>query len=669
MTLLAPEAALTAGLLAGLSVLAMYFLKLRRRPMRVSSTVLWVQSASDLQVNVPLRWLRLSALLFLQLLAAGLLSLALGRPATDAGAAGASQIVLVIDRSASMSATDGVPAPGQDRATRLEQAKREATRMLEDLSRTSSAPVALVTFAAEAEVVLGLTGDRRLVRDEIAGVSETDQPGDLSKAMRVVSSLVSGSGGGEEAGRPPALVVLLSDGQSGDGQTESVGDAEFRFVRVGPAAAAGPRTNAGLVGLAATRDAEDPTLVRVFARVAGGIGEASPVTVSLAVNGEVVARRSVTVPAWTGTGEIASASVSAEFRAAGGAIVTATLAGGDLLVSDDAASVVVAPAVRPRVLLVQPVKSEEGVGLTPETLLQDVLAELPLERFERATEEQYAALRPDDVAAGFDLVILDRVRPAAMPQTATLSFGAGLPVPGLELGPDRTPGGSYVISWRRGSPVLRDVAMDALFVEGVRPFSESGGEAGIRLEDLAQGEPGALLRSAEVGGRRRLVAAFELARSNWPLQPSFPIFLATAVDWLSGRAVESAAVAFSTGAAVEVIVPGEASRITFEGPATFDAPVEPGTMRRRVAVGPLPRAGVYTISAGGLVAEPPVAAVNLTNEIETSLVTRDVVMVAGRGVESGGGGAGPRELWPWFVLAAAIVLLIEWALFSVLGRS
>jgi hypothetical protein len=669
MTLLAPEAALTAGLLTGLSVLALYFLKLRRRPVRVSSTVLWVQSAADLQVNVPLRWLRLSALLFLQLLAAALLSLALGRPATDAGAAGARQVILVIDRSASMSASDGVPPPGQERATRLDQAKREATRLVEDLSRTGSAPVALVTFAAEAEVVLGLTGDRRLVRDEIAALTETDQPGDLSRAMRVVSSLVSGAGGGEESGQPPALVILLSDGQSGEGQTESVGDAEFRFVRVGPASGAGQRANNGIVGLAATRDAQDPSLVRVFARLAGSVGEASPVTVSLAVNGEVVARRSVTVPAWTGSGEIASASVSAEFRAVGGTIVTAALPGGDLLAADDAASVVVAPAVRPRVLLVQPVKPEETAGITPETLLQDVLSELPLERFERVTETQYAGFKTEDVASGFDLVIFDRVTPATLPQTATLSFGAGLPVPGLELLPDRTQGGSYVISWRRGSPVLRDVALDALYVEGVRPFAASGDEGGIRLEDLAQGEPGSLLRAAEVGGRRRLVAAFELVRSNWPLQPSFTIFLTTAVDWLSGRAVESAAVAFSTGAAVEVIVPGEASRVTFEGPATFDAPVEPGTARRRVAVGPLPRAGVYTVSAGGLVTEPSVVAVNLANEVETSLVTRDVVMVAGRSVESGGAGAGPRELWPWFVLAAALVLLIEWALFSVLGRS
>ncbi|MFY7874007.1 MAG: dihydroxy-acid dehydratase, partial [Pirellula sp.] len=50
-------------------LLALYLLKLRRRPLRVVSTLFWPRASEDAQVNVPLRWLRPSWLLLLHLLA------------------------------------------------------------------------------------------------------------------------------------------------------------------------------------------------------------------------------------------------------------------------------------------------------------------------------------------------------------------------------------------------------------------------------------------------------------------------------------------------------------------------------------------------------------------------------------------------------------------------
>src|SRR6516165_821059 len=92
------------------AIIALYFLKLRRRPVRVPSTILWRRSLEDLHVNSLFQRLRRNLLLFLQLLAVALAMLALAGPRMKGSTDQGQRFVLLIDCSASMLATDAEPS-------------------------------------------------------------------------------------------------------------------------------------------------------------------------------------------------------------------------------------------------------------------------------------------------------------------------------------------------------------------------------------------------------------------------------------------------------------------------------------------------------------------------------------------------------------------------------
>src|SRR5579862_8657747 len=104
-------------------IILMYILKLRRKDVIVSSTYLWRQVIRDVQANAPFQKLRKNLLLLLQLIIAALVILALARPLWHSYGVGGRNIVLIVDTSASMRATDVAP-------TRLDAAKQQAYELV-----------------------------------------------------------------------------------------------------------------------------------------------------------------------------------------------------------------------------------------------------------------------------------------------------------------------------------------------------------------------------------------------------------------------------------------------------------------------------------------------------------------------------------------------------------
>jgi hypothetical protein len=106
MSLITPLALALSAL--AVPIVLLYMLRLRRTEMSISSTFLWRQLVRDREANAPWQRLRLSWLL-LQLLVLAALVLALARPFREVKTITTGRIVLLLDASASMKATDVEP--------------------------------------------------------------------------------------------------------------------------------------------------------------------------------------------------------------------------------------------------------------------------------------------------------------------------------------------------------------------------------------------------------------------------------------------------------------------------------------------------------------------------------------------------------------------------------
>jgi len=117
------------GLLFGLlavPILILYMLKLRRREVEVSSVMLWQMLLRDREANAPWQRLKRNLLLLLQLLLLAALVIALARPFLRVPAIAAGTVVVLLDASASMNATDARSVPN-----RFEAAKAAARQLID----------------------------------------------------------------------------------------------------------------------------------------------------------------------------------------------------------------------------------------------------------------------------------------------------------------------------------------------------------------------------------------------------------------------------------------------------------------------------------------------------------------------------------------------------------
>src|SRR5580692_3424115 len=185
MSLANPIALLWALLI--LPIVIFYILKIRLKRVPVSTVIFWRQIFDEKKPRSLWQRLRHFVSLLLQIALLVLLIAALTEPFLASEARNSRRVILVIDNSASMNATDVEPS-------RLAKAKEEAQQLIKGMRARDE--MAIVTTGTQPKVVCGLTSHQRTLRDFLDEIPATEGPTKLVEAMALAHRLAAETEGG-----------------------------------------------------------------------------------------------------------------------------------------------------------------------------------------------------------------------------------------------------------------------------------------------------------------------------------------------------------------------------------------------------------------------------------------------------------------------------------------
>jgi hypothetical protein len=175
---------------------------------------------------------------------------------------------------------------------------------------------------------------------------------------------------------------------------------------------------------------------------------------------------------------------------------------------------------------------------------------------------------------------------------------------------------------------------------------------------LAEADTGPLIVFAE-GAQKRLYVAFQPMRSDFPLQPAFPIFLANAVNSLVPREMVSAAMSIRAGQTFSVPASGESDTLEWtpeEGPSTTLRPTAGAFVVREAK-----RAGKYRLQVGK---RKQAVYASMGSPNESNIAPQDRILLGRTSVAGNTATSRMGDYWRSMALIGLLVLAVEWWVFA-----
>ena len=588
--------------LAGIIIL-LYLLRMRRRDVRVPATFLWPERTEEIRANSLFQRLRFSWLLILQLLALALVVFALARPQTQQHGLIGEVTVLVVDASASMGATDVLP-------TRFDEAKRLARDAVE--SAKVGDRIALIEAGPNPRVVFSLSNDPAGQVGKIAAMTRSDSEVDIGEALRLAAALV----GTEESAR----IVLLSDGVFEPVKDFSRGKASLVYKSIG--------TNDHNLAVSALGVAETAKGSQAYVSVRNPSGAQLGATVNLYADGKVFDSEKITVASSKSWGKTVGVPLGAN-------VVEARLEAKDLLAADNYAVALASSGSALRVLLV-------GKG---DYFLERALSLDPRVTLDRA-DQVPAEERGEGISGTYDIVVFDGVAPVPIKARGVLTMGAVGPTSPVEsLGPAKFPR----FTSAETAKLMEGVDFEGVFIENalkVRPKSEG--------KVLATGSAGPLV-VASSGDQKHIFLSFSPLQSDFPLNVSFPIFIANALDFLAGES-RSGALLVKAGQSFNVPSP-DALVLRHPDGSKSDAPSNGSVAVVREAKS----VGKYQLIQNG---KARGVYATLRSDRESRIAPEADLELGGGAVKAVESPLRFADFWRPLILICLLVLSVEWWVFA-----
>jgi len=606
--------------LAAIPIVALYLLRLRRKDVFVSSTMLWQKLVTDREANMPWQRLRPNLLLFLQLLILAFLVLAMARPYLPSSSLAQGNVVVLLDGSASMLAFDIEP-------TRFSAAKDEVSELINDLSGDDQ--MTLIQVGNTPTVLLPASKDKAALKEALNASEAEPVEADWSSALTLAA--------GTAQGLPEPKIIILSDG----GMTGDLPPlpAEVVYLLVG-------RGTENLA-ISALGTSESENGAQLFASVTNHGKIEQEATINIDVDGILIESRHINVAA----GDVASMIWELPESAN---IIAARLSDNadDRLAIDDTAWSIHDSGKQNKALLVT-----DG-----NIFLETILSVLPgLDAFQVSPD----LFNATDLTDEYDLVILDGV---AMPDPLpNANFLVVDPRPELSNQDDIesrlfSTGDTFLntkITEVTDNSILQFVDWDGVNIRQATRIDAPWADS------LVTSEGGPVILVGETKGRRVALLSFRLQDSDLPLQIAFPVLMANIVNWLTpGRVIES------SGDSLRHVRPGDTVTLMPVSDAVNVTIRKPNDTRWSSDIGEdslifdeTGELGLYEVKFINVDGEELDGhfAVSLLATNESNIAPVKTLNIGSATYATSEENLdGQQELWPWLAGIAISILLMEW---------
>ena len=596
-------------------ILLLYMLKLRRKQTQVSSTLLWEKLLRDKQANAPWQKLKRNLLLFLQLLILAALVFALARPALQTKVVASGSVIVMLDASASMNATDVTP-------TRFEEARKSVLTLINGL--TSDSSMTLILIASTPQTLIASETDKSLLKAALSKAQVTEGSADWGAAFALAAGATRNSSA--------STVVIISDGGLPESGLPSL-PSDVRYIPIGQA-----DDNLAISALALRPSKGKPQL---FAEVTNYSGVDRKVLLSLYLGNDLFDARRLEIPANSKKSvsleNLPNATGIYKAHISDPAKVNAPL---DSLSLDDTAFAIYQSSSARRALLVS-----KG-----NLFLEQLLASLPDIQPFRALPTADGTLQiPNEP---FDLYIFDGFIPEKLPSSNLLL-----------INPTTNPFFEVGESFKdiKNIQVIKNSLTQYVDWKTVHILQAHKVIAPNWADVLIESDANPLVFAGQTNGQRIAVLTFDLRESDLPLQIAYPILFSNLINYLAPPSAFDSSQSLRAGESLTIVPSTDVNQVVIASPSNKIFPLAQG----QTLFSQTNELGFYAVNfITKDTNKVEYFAVNLFDPSESNLQPRERLQIGNTAVSpTVSQQVGLQELWKWLTGIALLVLMIEWQVF------